>query len=132
MRYLCLLTALLVSGSAFGQTLPQPNANGNAPTVVCVTLQTATTLQLGGQPISSPPPVCYNVLDADLPKLYAPFVASCVPPSGPPPCTPIQVASSIADYIHNRLIDRINDFERQQAAAAAIQAIPPITVTPAQ
>lgn len=130
MKYLALAVALLAT-PASAQTLPQPNANGNAPTVVCVTLQTATALQLNGSAVTSPPPVCYNIQDADLPKLYAPFMASCVPPSGPPPCTPVQVAATIADYIHNRLIDRITDFERQQAANAAIQAIAPLAVTPA-
>lgn len=131
MKKLAILLATLASPAA-AQTLPQPNTNGNAPTVVCVTLQTATALQLNGAPVTSPPPVCYNIQDADLPKLYAPFMASCVPPSGPPPCTPVQVAATIADYIHNRLIDRINDFERQQATTAAVAAIPPLAVTPAQ
>jgi hypothetical protein len=122
----------LLAAPASAQTLPQPSTKGNAPTVVCVTLQTTTTVQLNGAPIASPPPNCINIQDADLPKLYAPFVASCVPPSGPPPCTPLQVAATIADYIHNRLLDRINDFQAQAAAAAAVQSIVPPTLTPAQ
>jgi hypothetical protein len=131
MKKLLLLVALLASPAA-AQTLPQPNVNGNAPTVVCGTLQTATKITLGGVPIQSPPPSCVNVQDADLPNFYAPFAASCVPTPPEPACTPLEVAAAISTYIHNRLLDRIADFQRQQVTQAAIQALPAVNLTPAQ
>jgi F0F1-type ATP synthase alpha subunit len=44
----------------------------------------------------------------------------------------LEVAAAISTYIHNRLLDRIADFQRQQVTQAAIQALPAVNLTPAQ
>jgi hypothetical protein len=118
-KFIVVVFNLWVSSVA-AQTLPQPSTKGNAPTIVCVTLQTATSAQFKGAPVTFTTPACFGLSDVDVVRLLNAFGAVCsaaIPGQQvtPPPCTTDQINVAAASYLRDRLLDYIVGYDRQQA-----------------